>query len=399
VPLIVLVFLSIQPVGLSAQGTEISVEVGGSSVQPPSGVEGDAAQFLVAGVRAMRFGPGGSGVHASLLAGRALQEGSGGDFFSAVLEGTYWKQVGTRWEVGAEVRGFGFEVVEPFPYRSLGAEGGPVLRYSTRRFTATVSGLAGSGWSRTVLRRYTDGPSQTVEDDLWRYGVTSELLFGSGRVMAGVAGGVHESVGGTYSSVGFRVLGGGRRGAVELRVDTWRTPLGNETTGGVAFILPVGDWSLRGFLGRSEPDPLTLAEPGGGAGGVLVGRTLLSRDPIPPAAPPLHEVLSSTLGSARVRVRVEAPPGSERVELMGDFTLWEPVEMEREESEWVVEVDIPVGTHHFGFVVDGEWFLPPEAPDAVPDDWGRMNATLVIEGLMSGASSPLGVDPEGVSEK
>jgi hypothetical protein len=364
---------------LFAQGTEISVEVGGSSIQPPSGVEGDAAQFLVAGVRAMRFGPGGSGIHAAFLAGHALQDGVGGDFYSGTLEGALWRHFGSHWSVGGEVRGFGFEVVEPFPYRALGAEGGPVLRFSTRALSATLSGVAGSGWSRTVLRRYTDGPSVVVEDDLWRYGVTSEVLVGSGRIVGGVAGGIHESVGGTYRSVGVRVLAGGGGRAMELRVDRWQTPVGSEITGGLAFILPLGGWSFRGFLGRTEPDPLTLAEPGGGAGGLLLGRNLLSRGALPPSPSPLHEVLSQSDGGSLVRIKVPAPEGAGQVEVMGDFTLWEPVAMVRQGDEWIADVEIAEGTHHFGFLVDGLWFLPPDAPDTVPDEWGRVNTTIVIE--------------------
>lgn len=46
---------------------------------------------------------------------------------------------------------------------------------------------------------------------------------------------------------------------------------------------------------------------------------------------------------------------------------------------WAVELTVPGGTHHFGFLVDGSWFLPDDAPDAVADDWGRRNATLVVE--------------------
>jgi hypothetical protein len=57
--------------------------------------------------------------------------------------------------------------------------------------------------------------------------------------------------------------------------------------------------------------------------------------------------------------------------------------MERDGARWVAEVDVRPGTHHFGFLVDDEWYLPDDAPDAAPDEWGRMTATLVIEGAGS----------------
>jgi len=81
-----------------------------------------------------------------------------------------------------------------------------------------------------------------------------------------------------------------------------------------------------------------------------------------------------------VEIHVEAPPGTSRMEVLGDFTVWDPVPMEQTGARWTVRLEIPRGTHHFGFLADGEWFLPDDAPDAVSDDWGRKNATIVIEG-------------------
>jgi len=372
--------LPISPAFLGAQGGELSVEIGGSTLRPPSGVDGEAARFLAAGIRAMRFTDNGSGILVSFLAGRALEGGAGGDFYSGNVEGTAWRRLGGGWSGGMEVRGFGFEVVEPFPYRALGVEGGPILRFSARNLTAEVRGSAGSGWSRAELVRYAEGPAEEVEDDLWRYGAAAEVLAGSSRLMAGFSAGIHESAGGTFKSGGIRVLAGGDGPVVELRLDAWQTPMGTETTGGLAFLFPVDGWSLRGFLGRTEPDPLTLAEPGGGTGGILLGRRLIGSDPLPSPRPPLHEVLRSSDGVAEVVIRVRPPRGAREVRLLGDFTLWEPVAMRRNGNRWLVELEIPEGIHHFGFLVDGVWFLPEDAPDAVPDEWGRKNATLVIEG-------------------
>jgi len=364
---------------LTGQGSELSVEVGGSTIQPPAGVDGDAAQFFSAGLRAMHYSANGSGIFASFLAGRSLNEASGGDFLSLSLEGAAWHDLGRGWSGGFEMKGFGFDVGNPFPYRSVGFEGGPSLRFSSPHLTARIRGVGGGGWSRTQLSRSVEGPAVTVEDDLWRYGGTAEVLAGSSHIMGGLAAGIHETAGGTYRSAGVRLLAGWGGPALELRADVWRTPGGDETTGGLAFIVPLGGWSLRGFLGRTEPDPLTLAEPGGGAGGILVGRRLLGRDPLPPVRPPLHEILQQDGDAATVRIHVRPPRGSGAVELLGDFTHWEPVAMQRDGEEWVVNLEIPAGTHHFGFLVNGSWYLPKDAPDTVPDEWGRRNATLVIE--------------------
>jgi len=367
------------PPGAAAQFRDVSVEVGGSSVRPPSGVDGDAASFLVAGIRAMSYGFSGTGLMAAFQAGRSVTPGNGGDFLSGTLEGSYWHPLSGGWSGGLEARAFAFEVTDPFPYRAVAVEGGPALRFVGRHFSATVEGTAGSGWSRTELVPFGDEAVVTLDEDLWRYGIAGEALAGNRRVMAGLAAGVHDTPGGSYRSVGGRLFLRGDGPLVEVTLDAWETPLGTQTTGGLALVIPLDGWSLRGFLGKSEPDPLTLAEPGGGSGGVMVGRRIWGTDPLPPAKPPLHEILERKDGVTTVRIRVDAPEGTRDMEVMGDFTLWEPIPMEMDGKGWAVVLEVSEGVHHFGFLADGAWFVPEAAPDTVSDEWGRKNATLVIE--------------------
>ena len=280
------------------------------------------------------------------------------------------------------MRALGFEVRAPFPYRALAAEGGPTLRYRSGRASVKVDGLVGIGTSRLQLRRRSDSPVvRTIDRDLWRVGGTTELLVRFGNTWLGVEGGAHHPSGGTYAAGGLRLILGGTQAAVELRVDAWDTPGGTETTGGLAIVIPVaGRWSLRGFLGRSEPDPMTLAEPGSGSGGLLLGRTVY-RGVTTTRRASLYQVVGSTETGARVRISVIAPATATRVEVMGDFSLWNPVPMSREKDRWTAVLEIGNGTHHFGFLVDDEWFVPDDASDVVPDEWGRRSATLVIEGV------------------
>jgi len=247
-----------------------------------------------------------------------------------------------------------------------------------------VNGLAGIGTSRLQLRRRPDSPVvRTIDQNLWRVGGTTELLVGGGTTWLGLEGGAHRTSGGTYAAGGFRLVLAGTQAAAELRVDLWDTPAGTETTGGLAIVIPVrGRWSLRGFFGRSEPDPMTLAEPGSGSGGLLVARSVYrSRSTTSTAS--LYQVVGSTDTGARVRISVTAPATATRVEVTGDFSLWDPVPMQRETDRWTAVLEIANGTHHFGFLVDDEWFVPDDAPDVVPDEWGRQSATLVIEGVGS----------------
>ncbi|MCH7532335.1 MAG: glycogen-binding domain-containing protein [Gemmatimonadetes bacterium] len=381
---LVVVILALAGPAPALSQSEVTIELGASQVGPPSGVDAATARFAVGGVRASTYSSNGSGLFASVLAGRSFGATSGGDFLSGTLGGTLRQDWGRGWTGGFDVRALGFEVRAPFPYRALAAEGGPTLRYRSGQVSVKVNGLAGIGTSRLQLRRRPDTPVvRTIDHDLWRVGGTTELLVGSGNTWFGLEGGAHHTSGGTYTAGGLRLILGGTQAAAELRVDVWDTPGGTETTGGLAIVIPVsGRWTLRGFLGRSEPDPMTLAEPGSGSGGLLLGRTVY-RGGTTTRRASLYQIVGSTDTGARVRISVVAPATATRVEVMGDFSLWDAVPMLRDGDRWTVVLEIGNGTYHFGFLVDGEWFVPDDASDVVPDEWGRRNATLVIEGVGS----------------
>jgi hypothetical protein len=371
-----LTIVALAPTQTYGQSSEVVLEVGGSQFRPPVGVEGSPASFLVGGIRASRFLASRSQLRASVLAGRSLDAAASGNFATGEVGADLWQDLPASWAVGSEMRAFAFDVGGPFPYRAGGLEASAGVRFHTPAVSAELMAAGGWGRSTVELQRYTDGPTELVTDDLWRYGGSAQLLVGGKSVAAGLASALHESAGGRYRSLGGLLVVAAGGGGVELRLDVWDTPLGTETTGGLAVILPLGGpWSLRGFAGRSEPDPLTLAEPGRGGGGVLVGRRVAGMTYT--AGRSLHEVLDDAPQGARVRFAVSVRGA--RVELLGDFTLWEPVAMTQQGSRWVAVLTVPEGTHHFGFLVDGSWYVPPDTQDAVPDEWGRQTATLVVE--------------------
>jgi hypothetical protein len=363
---------------LGAQ-TDVAIELGASQIGPPLGADTESTRYGVAGLRASHYSLTGSGLSASVLAGRAIGDPTGGDFLSATLGSSMVEDWGGGWTAGMDLRLFGFGISAPFPYRAIAAEGGPVLAYRGGPFSVKAAAIAGVGRSSIEMWRIPGGRTRVFTDDLWRVGGTAEVMLGSGPVRVGVAGGAHETTGGVFGSGGGRLVFAGGWGAVELSADLWSTPLGTEATGGLAFVLPLSGWSLRGFVGRSEPDPLTLAEPGSGSGGLIVGRSLYTRMPGRPTTLG-HRVVSSQPTGARVRMSVEPPAGASRVEVLGDFTLWEAVPMQRDGERWTLDLDVGVGTHHFGYLVDGEWYVPEGQESVVPDEWGRMTAILVIEG-------------------
>jgi hypothetical protein len=360
--------------------TELTLELGASQIGPPLALDSESARFGVAGVRASHYSATGSGASVSVLAGRTLGGSNGGDFLTFTAGGTVASRWSAAWGASFDGRLVAFGVRAPYPYRAIGVEGGPTLEVQAGPAAIELSLIGGVGQSRIDLWRVPGGRTRVFTDQLWRAGVTADILLGSGPVRVGAAGGIHDTPAGTLSSGGGRVLLSGDWGAAEVRADMWRTPSGTEATAGIAMVVPLSAWSLRAFFGRSEPDPLTLSEPGRAGGGILVGHNLIHRDPGLQGGPQPYAVLAPTEGGARVRIEVRAPAGTRGVELVGDFTLWEAVPMQSHDDDWVVEVDVKAGTHHYGFLVDGEWYLPDDIRDVVPDEWGRASAILVIEG-------------------
>jgi hypothetical protein len=282
--------------------------------------------------------------------------------------------------VALDVRFLAFGVTEPYPYTALAVEGGPALLVDLGPASWKVTGIAGLGSSSFELTGPL-GRTRRFTEELQRIGGTTELAVGRGVARAAVAAGYHDTPVGSFSSVGGGLLLSTSWGAFELRGDVWRTPMGTETTGGLAMVVALSGWSLRGFLGRSDPDPLTLARPGGNGGGLLLGRSIYASGPAPREGTQPWELVAARPGGATVRITLEAPDGASSVVVLGDFTLWEPVPMERRDGRWVVEVEVSEGTHHYGFLVDDEWHVPGDTRDVVPDEWGRLSAILVIEGV------------------
>lgn len=366
----------------TAAQTELAVELGASQVGPADAVGGRSARYGTGGLRFSSYGPSGSGVTASLMYGTVFGEPQGGDFVSGVLGASLHDRWSPTWSGGFDTQLVGFEIRAPFPYRTYALEGGPTVTAQGDVISLTATGIVGLGRSRVEVWRRLSDAHLVFADDLWRVGGTAEVLLGPGPVRGGLTGGVHHTAGGDYSSIGTRLLVGGGWGMVEVRGDIWSTPVGTDYTGGLAFVIPLSSVSVRGFLGKSEPDPLTLTEAASGSAGILFGINVFSSErdaDVTPDALPV--VLSRSTTGARVRVSIAVPPGAHAVDLAGDFTLWEPVAMRRSGGRWTVDVDVPVGTHHYGFLVDDEWYLPDDLHDVVPDEWGRESAILVIEGV------------------
>jgi 1,4-alpha-glucan branching enzyme len=81
-------------------------------------------------------------------------------------------------------------------------------------------------------------------------------------------------------------------------------------------------------------------------------------------------------GTGRKQTFTISAPGALSVQLMGDFTQWQdhPINMEKgANGVWRTTVELPPGTHHYRFSVDGEWRNDPECTLRAPNPYGGEN--------------------------
>ncbi len=84
------------------------------------------------------------------------------------------------------------------------------------------------------------------------------------------------------------------------------------------------------------------------------------------------------LADGRVRVAVNAPPSARRVEIMGTFTGWEPVELTYGPGGWSAFVTASPGSHQVQVRVDrGGWRVPSNLP-VVTDEFGQRAGMIVL---------------------
>ncbi len=74
-------------------------------------------------------------------------------------------------------------------------------------------------------------------------------------------------------------------------------------------------------------------------------------------------------------------PEAMSVALVGDFTHWQqhPVPLKKTSNGvWTVSVRLAPGTHHYRFIVDGEWCDDPECAMQVPNAYGTRNSVRQV---------------------
>jgi len=76
-----------------------------------------------------------------------------------------------------------------------------------------------------------------------------------------------------------------------------------------------------------------------------------------------------------------AAPKAASVQLVGDFTQWQqrPINMQKgTDGIWSTSVELPAGSYHYRFLVDGQWRDDLECPRRAPNPYGGQNAVCVV---------------------
>ncbi len=353
---------------LSAQTSNLIIDAGVSHTLPPGeALIDESSSYALLGSRfdvslsrtALLFGSGYVGL---------TPDAEVGSWASGSLGSVLIIPLGAHIDFGATLWGSAFTVGGVFPYNGLTGRVSPEVRMYVSGWTFAIRGAGGLGRSTTSFRR--ELFSVILADNLWSYGGGAEIGRIAGRASAFLGADVIETSAGSYFSGYARAVLQTAGVSTRLELGLWDTPSGFEPTGQVAVSVPFGR-GVRTELsgGRSAPDPL-LATPSSGDFGVILSWQAIG---------------AGSANSELVRLNGEAAtftltaPSAAKVFIVGDFTLWIPVPMEPAgEGLWSVELAVEPGEYEFGFLVDGEWFIPTGVKGIVLDKWGQPNATLVV---------------------
>lgn len=364
----------------AAQGNhQIQLEVAASHARPPAGLVGEPATYVTGALHWFHAGRvttfGGAG------AGLAADENAAG-WVSAYGGAQLTRVLSPAVTAGVDASAVGFRLDRADAYRVAALRIEPLLRFGAGTTHVTVQLHGGVGRAASRVEDVDD------TEDLWSAGGALRVERAVGRHRVGVVAAAYDARTGAFASGGASVETWVGEARAELEARVWSVP-GEDAIATVQLRLDVPlTRVLRAVAagGRSDPDPLLAVRAGTYVSAGISWNVLATLAPPPPA---LIELVPAR-GEVRFTVAAEdiaiggtggSAAAVSSVELLGDFTEWQPVPLRQVRSgQWTVELPIAAGVYHFVFRVNGELWLPPAAPGRGRDEWGRPTATLVVPG-------------------
>lgn len=139
---------------------------------------------------------------------------------------------------------------------------------------------------------------------------------------------------------------------------------------------------INGVIGNSAPDPQFLS--GGGRFLRLAIRAAFGREGMRLRSPAARSVgrlvVRQSEGTVLLELKSEELETVRRVELMGDFTDWLPIEMQGiGPGHWRSRLLIVPGMHFVNVRYDGGPWQPPPGTRIVTDEFERLTGVVVVE--------------------
>ncbi|MEJ2215209.1 MAG: glycogen-binding domain-containing protein [Gemmatimonadota bacterium] len=371
-----------QPSQAVGQDVEFWLDGGATNALPPANVDTAAALYGILGGRLLlsypvggteataRFGQGAGGTTAAWLVGEA----------HTWMAHRFGRTLG-RLELGGQALDF----TDPFQYRVYAGSVQPALSGRLGSFGYVLQGTARLGhWQSNAPDTTGTRPgmftSATIDGPMHILGGTAQLGRSMGPLWVRLEGtglrAVNGALDGTYVSGTARVTTDIGPVSTIADVTLQHSPAENETGYGLTLAWsPTRSALLQLYAGQTVTDPVYGTQ-GNFAATLAVSWRVGHR-----AAAARFGVVDYgawTDAGREVHFRIRAPH-ARRVALVGDFTSWESVPMQRDGDAWTATITLSPGVYHFGFQVDDRWTVPKDAPGIMKDGWGRTNASIVIE--------------------
>ncbi len=252
-------------------------------------------------------------------------------------------------------------------YRTAGTRGELRVHLTGRSAGFWIGGTAASGWtSASTGITPAFGPTAGA----WsRYGAWNATAVWSPFRLAGawyqqIEGRVSTSVGAVdfTGSLGWRGVPSG-------------SGLSNTAWGGVSVAVWFAPRAAFVVGAGSYPSDLLQALPRGrylsAAIRLTRGRSMVWVRPSPG-----RTLYTQERGGSELRFAV---PGAAGVDVVGDWTGWQPVPLARaQDGRWILQVSLAPGVYRFNLVVDGKRWITPDEVGSVDDGFGGKISLFLV---------------------